>query len=291
MLKTKGIWFSLLAACILLWRCGEKKETVIARVNGAKLTLEDLYAEIPEDYLNYITQEQKVRFVELWINGEVFYQEALRRGLQREAQIEERIRAIEKNILIAELVQRELHNRVRVTEEEAHGYYQAHLDDFTRKADEVRASQILVPTLEEARRIRKEIEAGGAFAQLALEHSVDPSAEQGGDLGYFAREDVLSEVATAAFSLSPGTPSQPIKSEFGYHLITVTDKKKKGSVRSFDLVRDEIIGQLSVKKEREQLDLFLQELKENCSIKQHLEPLSSTSTPVESTVVHQEESL
>lgn len=290
MLHPKGFWFGLVVACALLCRCGGREETVIATVNGAELTLEDLYAEIPKDYLNSVTQEQKLEFIDRWINSEVLYQEAVRRGLQREAQIREKIRTVEKNILIAELVQRELQNRVHVAEEDALEYYEAHPDDYTRKVDEVRIAQILVPTIEEARKIRKEIEAGGDFAQLAREHSVDPTAEYGGDLGYFAREDLLSEVAKAAFSLSPGALSQPVKTEFGYHLITVIDKKKKGSVRAFDLVKEEIIAQFSAKREIEQLELFLEELKENSSIKQHFELLSVTPLPAENTVVPSQES-
>jgi len=285
LLKSKEFLVGLGMICLLWWACGEKQETVIAEVNGAKITLEDLYAEIPEYYQDSVTFEQKSQFVERWINSEVLYQEALRRGLQRDAFLREKILAAEKNILIAELIQRELQDRVQVTDEEAHQYYQDHLDDFTRKADEVRASQILVPTLEEAQKIRREIEAGGSFAQFAREYSVDPSAEQDGDLGYIAQQDVLQEVAKMAFSLSPGALSQPVKTEFGYHLITVTDVKKKGTVRSFELVQDEINGQFYAQKELEQLELFLEELRDNSSISKNLEILRTTSSVEESTSI------
>ena len=291
LLKINGILCTFLIICVLLCGCGRKEETVLARVNGAELTLNDLYAEIPEDYWDSVTQEQKLQFLERWINGELLYQEALRRGLQREPPIKERVRAAEKNILIAELIQQELNERVQVTDEEAGEYYLTHQDDFTRKTDEVRASQILVPTLEEARRIRQELEAGGDFAQLAHEYSVDPTAEQGGDLGYFSREEVLHELATAAFSLSPGAVSQPVKSEFGYHLIIVTDIKEKGSVRSLDLVKEEITGQFTAKKELQELTLFLEELKGKSSVKQNLELLGSTHVPGEISSVPRDENL
>ncbi len=277
-LKTVVGWCVILAICVFLGACGHKDEKVIARVNGAELTLDDLYAEIPEYYLHSITHDQKLRFVERWINGELLYQEALRRGLQKEDPIREKVLAAEKNILIAELIQRELEERVQIPEEEVQQYYQDHLEDFTRKADEVRASQILVPTLEEANRIKKELEAGEDFARLAREFSVDPTAEQGGDLGYFAREDVLAAVAKAAFSLSPGVFSGPIKTEFGYHLIVVTDVKKKGSVRSLDLVREEILGGFSADKELDQLYLFLQELREENTVTQNPELLNMVSS-------------
>jgi len=284
-LKVKGILCTLLTICVVICACGRKEETVLASVNGTEFTLDDLYAEIPEDYWDSVTQEQKLQFLERWINGELLYQESLSRGLQREPQIKERVRAAEKNILIAELIQQELDERVQVTDEEAREYYLAHQDDFARKADEVRASQILVPTLDEARRIRQELEAGGDFAQLAHEHSVDPTAEQGGDLGYFSREEVLHDLSKAAFSLSPGAVSQPIKSEFGYHLITVTDMKKKGSVRSLDLVKEEITSQFAAQKELEELTLFLEELKGKSSVKQNLELLGSAHIPGETSSV------
>jgi parvulin-like peptidyl-prolyl isomerase len=282
-LKRMGCWFVLSMVLFLFWGCGHQEETVIASVNGTKLTLDDLYAEVPEEYLDSITGEQKRQFLERWINAELLYQEALRQGLQRDPMIKEETREAERNILIANLIQRELDRRVVVTDDEARAYYQAHAEAFTRKTDEVRASQILVPTDEAANRIRKEIEGGGDFARLAREHSVDPSAQQGGDLGFFAREDVLPELAKFAFSSSPGTLSPPIKTEFGYHIITITDSRKAGSVRSFELVQDEIIVQFSMTKERQELDQLLQELRENSSIKQNLSLLDIVHSPAEST--------
>ena len=276
-------WLVLSMVFFLFWGCGHQEETVIASVNGTKLTLEDLYAEVPEEYLDSITGEQKRQFLDRWINAELLYQEALRQGLQRDPTIKEEIREAERTILIADLIQRELDRRIMVTDEEALAYYQAHVEEYTRGADEVRASQILVATFEEASRIRKEIEAGGDFARLAKEHSVDPSAQQGGDLGFFGSLDVLQELSKFAFSSSPGTLSPPIKTEFGYHLLTITNSKKAGTVRSFELVRDEIIGQFSMAKERQELDKLLQELRENSSIKQNLSLLDIAHSPSEST--------
>ena len=80
MLKVNAILCAFLIICVFLCGCSRKEETVLAKVNGAELTLNDLYAEIPEDYWDGVTQEQKLQFLERWINGELLYQEALRRG-------------------------------------------------------------------------------------------------------------------------------------------------------------------------------------------------------------------
>jgi peptidyl-prolyl cis-trans isomerase C len=274
-------WFCLFPLCLVLIRCGSGGDHVIAKVNGVKLTREDLRAEIPSDYYDSVTLDQKRDFVEQWINSEVLYQEALRRGLQRQPETKKRIRSSEKSILISELIQQEMNSRTRVSPEETRAYYESHGDEFTRQQDEMRASQILVPTLEEANAIRRQIEEGADFQRLARERSHDPSSIQGGDLGYFCREDLLSEISKAVFAATPGTLLKPIKTEFGYHLLLVTDVQKAGSIRPFEMVQDEIIGRLSREKERQELDLFLQELRQASSIARNEKALAATAADQE----------
>ena len=273
------VWrLCLFPLCLLLIRCGSGGEDIIAKVNGAKLTTEDLRAEIPPDYYDSVSLDQKRDFVEQWINSEVLYQEALRRGLQRRPETKKRIRSSEKNILISELIQLELNARTRVSPEEARDYYESHAEDFTRQQDEMRARQILVPTLEEANAIRRQIEEGADFSRLARERSDDPSSIDGGDLGYFTREDLLSEISKPVFAAAPGTLLKPIKTEFGYHILLVTDVQKAGSALPFDLVQDEIIGRLSREKEQQELELYLQELRQASSIVHDETALAATTT-------------
>ncbi len=274
--KLNGWWLCLATICLLLTHCGSGGENVIAKVNGAKLTREDLRAEIPPDYYDSVTLDQKRDFVEQWINSEVLYQEALRRGFQRQTEIKKKIRSSEKSILITELIQQELSTRTRVSEEEARAYYESHPEEFTRQQDEMRASQILVPTLEEANSLRRQIEEGADFSRLARERSNDPSSIQDGDLGYFTREDLLSEISKAVFAAAPGALLKPVKTEFGYHVLLVTDLQKTGTVRPFEMVQDEISGRLSREKERQELDLFLQELRQASSISQYEQALAAT---------------
>jgi len=89
----------------------------------------------------------------------------------------------------------------------------------------VKASHLLVKTEEEAIKLKEEIEAGKDFAQAAMEVSLCPSGQNGGDLGYFTRGQMVKEFENAAFSMEIGQVSNPIKTQFGYHLIYLTDKK------------------------------------------------------------------
>jgi len=87
----------------------------------------------------------------------------------------------------------------------------------------VKASHILVKTEEEALNLKKEIENGKDFAKAATEVSLCPSGQNGGDLGFFSRGQMVKEFEDAAFSMKKGEVSNPVKTQFGYHLIYLTD--------------------------------------------------------------------
>jgi len=92
----------------------------------------------------------------------------------------------------------------------------------------VRASHILVDSEEQAQSIHDQLEDGASFEELAQEHSTDATAENGGDLGYFPRGRMVPSFEEVAFSLEPGQTSDLVQSDFGYHIIKVTDKLEAG---------------------------------------------------------------
>ena len=105
---------------------------------------------------------------------------------------------------------------------------------------EVRARHILVPTEAEAKAILAEIKKGTDFAELAKQKSKDPgAAAEGGDLGWFGKEQMVPEFAEVAFKLEKGQVSDPVKTQFGWHIIKVEDKRTK-PVPEFDKVKDQI---------------------------------------------------
>ena len=105
---------------------------------------------------------------------------------------------------------------------------------------EVRARHILVETEDQAKAILADLKKGGDFAAIAKEKSKDTgAAAQGGDLGYFTKDQMVSEFAEVAFKLDKGKLSDPVKSQFGWHIILVEDKRQK-PVPEFDKVKDQI---------------------------------------------------
>ena len=107
--------------------------------------------------------------------------------------------------------------------------------------EEVQAAHILVQTEDEAKAIIKELDAGGDFAAIAKAKSQDPgSAKMGGDLGYFTQGKMVPEFEKAAFALEVGKYTEtPVKSQYGYHVIKVTDKRKQ-PLPTYDQVKDQV---------------------------------------------------
>ncbi|MDP4012633.1 MAG: peptidylprolyl isomerase [Candidatus Nanoarchaeia archaeon] len=90
---------------------------------------------------------------------------------------------------------------------------------------EVRASHILIKTEEKAKEILGRLRLGESFEKLAIENSLCPSKKRGGDLGWFGRQKMVREFEIAAFNLKKGEISQPIKTQFGWHIIKLVDSK------------------------------------------------------------------
>ncbi|MDZ7761006.1 MAG: SurA N-terminal domain-containing protein [Desulfovermiculus sp.] len=154
--------------------------------------------------------------------------------------------------------------------EEIEAYYQDHQEEFTRP-EQVKAGHILIrvadnASQEEEEEAKQEIEEaakrldeGADFDQLAQEVSEGPSAERGGDLGWFGRNSMVQEFEEVAFDLQPGEISQPVRTQFGYHLIQVTDKRDSG-VQPLEQVQEEIKKRLARNKAMQVLEDRLDEV-------------------------------
>jgi peptidyl-prolyl cis-trans isomerase C len=105
--------------------------------------------------------------------------------------------------------------------------------------EEVHARHILVETEDDAKAVKAELDKGADFAELAKKKSKDPGASDGGDLGFFTKDQMVPEFSQAAFALEPGKISDPVKSQFGWHIIKVEEKRKR-KAPDFDQVKSQI---------------------------------------------------
>nr|WP_303740754.1 peptidylprolyl isomerase [Lutispora saccharofermentans] len=114
---------------------------------------------------------------------------------------------------------------ITITEDEMKNYFEENKDTFNEE-EQVKASHILVDTEEKALEVKNKLSAGEDFAEMAKQYSTDTgNKDQGGELGFFSRGDMVKEFEDAAFSMEIGKVSDPIKTEYGYHIIKVEEKK------------------------------------------------------------------
>lgn len=142
-------------------------------------------------------------------------------------------------------------------------YFEENKTKFDKR--EVHARHILVATEEEAKAIKAELDKGADFTKLAKEKSTEPAAkESGGDLGFFGPGKMVPEFEKVAFSLKKNEISQPVKSQFGWHIIQVLDTK--GTEPTFEAVKDDVKAVLIDEKVQEKIQPWLEELKAKAKI-------------------------
>lgn len=170
-----------------------------------------------------------------------------------------------KRQLMIQYILEEAKNKINITDYELLEYYNKNKESFF-ESEKVHARHILVETEEEAKNIIRQLNEGIIdFAELAKEKSICPSAENGGDLGFFARGQMVKEFEDVAFSLKPGEISDIVKTEFGYHIIKSEEKKEEHSP-SFEEVKDQINSILRYQRENEETLALISKLKEEANI-------------------------
>lgn len=146
-----------------------------------------------------------------------------------------------------------------VAAEEASSYYHENKEQFRRPA-QLRARQILVTTREEAERALARLEQGEAFAELAQEVSLSPDRENGGDLGFFAKNQLPKEFDEVLFKMPTGRVSEPVASPYGFHLFLVEEKRKAG-IEPFDRIKVPLTERLHRERKEKAFAEWLNELR------------------------------
>lgn len=176
---------------------------------------------------------------------------------------------IEKNIMTYLASKKILEPEIEITDEEIQTYFDENKDSFD-KEEEVEASHILVDDEKTAKEVVKKIEQDEDFAELAKEYSTDTATkDNGGELGFFAKGDMVKEFEEKAFGMENGDISEPVKTEYGYHIIKVTDKQEPKKAE-LEEVKDEIKDILLESKLESEYSVWLNEKFEEYEIKTFL---------------------
>lgn len=240
---------------------------------------------IPEDEVReqYLREKKKVQAAYLIVSPAVFRErvqvtdEALKKYYQDNKESFRTPEKREVELLVTD--PESFKSEVSLADEELNGYFQGHPDEFSTP-EKIRASHILVAldrgadeeTTKKAKEkltaILKELDSGVPFEDLARKYSDDPgSKEIGGELGYFARGQMVREFEEAAFALNPGEVAREVRSSFGFHVIKM-EERVPPSTKSFDEVKEEIRGKLTGEKTKEMAEKFLTEISKRPKLKE-----------------------
>lgn len=235
---------------------------VLAIVNGKEITEQDFQTALfrfPENKRGaFASGEGKKQLVEQLIAFELFYQNGKETGIQETKEYKIALGAAEKEITTQLSIEKALRDVV-VTEKEIEDYYAANKEAF-KVPEMVAARHILVETEEEAKEVEGKVKEGMSFEEAAQQYSTCPSKEQGGNLGQFGKGQMVPEFEEAAFALEIGTLSEPVKTQFGYHLIEVQGKTE-ATQKNLEEVKEMIKGNLLQQRQNHKYMTMLEELK------------------------------
>lgn len=239
-------------------------ETILATFSGQTITLEEFnqsWEEVPEDYK---LQLDKSMVLDQMISEKLLIQEAKNMGLEEDNDVLEQIKKITEQILVQGLIEREILDKINVNDVEVLVYYEQNKDSFTEK-EQFHLYNILLETEEEAQDVLEQLKAGKDFSEIAIEKSTGPSAAQGGDLGYLSRGSIIPEIEDVVFALELGKLSEIIKTDFGFHILKITEKKPE-TVKALEEVKEDIIQTLLPDKQKDAFENLLEELKDKAEI-------------------------
>jgi peptidyl-prolyl cis-trans isomerase C len=224
------------------------QEKVMATVDGKKITEADIRLaefEIGGDLGNLPPATKRRVLVEYMIENQLFADAAEKEKLSSGPAFEERLTYWKRRALRDTFFDKSV--KGDVSDAVAKAFYDDQVKGM-KPEEEVQARHILVDTEEKAKELADKITKGGDFAALAKENSKDPgSKDDGGMLGYFGRGQMVPAFEEAAYRLKKGEVSPPVKSQFGFHIIKLEDRREK-KLPTFEEVRERILNSMIQKK-------------------------------------------
>jgi peptidyl-prolyl cis-trans isomerase C len=236
-------------------------DPVIARVNGVDVKQSDLALaeeDVGADMQTVSPDAKRDHLISYLADIIMVTQAADKKNVADNPDFKRRLAFLRNKLLMGYELQEE--TKAAITDEALRQTYEDAVKSVGGQ-EEVHARHILVEKEDEAKAILEQLKGGADFATLAKEKSKDPGAAEGGDLGYFSKEQMVPEFAEVAFKMYPGQLSNPVKTQFGWHIIKLEDKRTK-QPPEFEKVKDQIEQFLARKAQTE----FITKLRQTAKI-------------------------
>ena len=245
---------------------------VLAIVNDENITQQDVnefvVKSIPGANYNVLSERQKKSVVNQMVERKLFLEDAKRIHIENDTNYQQELKKLQENLMLDYWMKKKV-EEIYISDEASKRYYNQNIQKFVKPAS-VKVRHILVSTEEEAIVLIAELELSEhlkkRFIELAKEESTGPSAVNGGELDWFVYEQMLPEFSDAAFALKKGTmTTKAVKTQFGYHVIYLEDKKEAGFV-PYESVKADIVKSLRLLKFKTKLGKLSKKLKKTAKI-------------------------
>ena len=243
---------------------------VLAVVNGSKITKQQVDAVLAQRNITYdsLPEAFKKKILDNIITDALLIQKAENTGIEKTKEYKTNLLILKKQ-LAKDLFLKNKAESFKITDSEIRKFYNKYKDIYFKKEEQVKARHILVKTKDQAEKIIAQLEKTPfskretKFIELAKKYSVGPTKNNGGELGWFTRKKMIPEFSKVAFEMKKGEfSSKPVKTQYGWHVIYIQDKKTGGYI-PFNEVKDKIKKQLQILKVKE----YIRNIKAQANIK------------------------
>jgi peptidyl-prolyl cis-trans isomerase C len=251
----------------------EDANPVLAKVNGSEIRQSDMALAEEElgpslDKMDPATKQENL--LAFLIDMKIVSKAAEDKKVEDNEEFKKRLAFARNRLLMDSLLATE--GKAATTDDAMKKVYDDAAKQITGE-QEVHARHILVETEDEAKAVKAELDKGADFAELAKKKSKDPGASDGGDLGFFTKEQMVPEFSAVAFALEPGKISDPVKSQFGWHIIKVEEKRNR-KAPDFEQVKAQIETYVTRKAQAD----YVAKLREGAKI-ERLDQAANTPAP------------
>jgi peptidyl-prolyl cis-trans isomerase C len=252
----------------------EDANPVLAKVNGAEIRQSDLALAEEElgpslAQMDPATKNENV--LSFLIDMKIVAKAAEDKKIENSEDFKKRLAFTRSRLLMDSLLASE--GKAATTDEAMKKVYEDAAKQITSE-QEVHARHILVETEDEAKAVEAELKKGADFAELAKKKSKDPGAADGGDLGFFTKDQMVPEFSAVAFALEPGKISDPVKSQFGWHIIKVEEKRDR-QAPAFEQVKAQIETFVTRKAQAD----YVAKLREAAKVERMDQPSDAATKP------------
>src|SRR5450631_2804251 len=252
----------------------EDANPVLAKVNGSEIRQSDLALaeeELGPSLAQMDPATKKENVLSFLIDMKIVAKAAEDKKVENNEDFKKRLAFTRNRLLMDSLLASE--GKAATTDDAMKKVYEDASKQITGE-QEVHARHILVETEDEAKAVAEELKKGADFAELAKKKSKDPGASDGGDLGFFTKDQMVPEFSTVAFALEPGKISDPVKSQFGWHIIKVEEKRNR-KAPEFEQVKAQIETYVTRKAQAD----YVAKLRETAKVERTDKPDEAAAKP------------